>query len=365
VNLLYAPEEEALRASVRELLANRAPMGDVLRRTESAQSYDPDVWTALARDLGVAGLPIADTDGGAGATWRETAVVAEELGRSLVGTPFLGSAVVATAAVRRLGNGDLLRELAAGTTTVALATSFADAPDGPFPVPVRHEGDRLTGTVRAVADAHVADLLLVPSMGADGPAVFSVPAADATLGPVTSLDLTRPLCDLTFDGVPATELATGSAAADLVTTALTTGAAILASEQLGVAERCLELALEYVRSRHQFGRAIGSYQAIKHRLADLWVSVTQARAVARAAADTLGGGSKTEIAIAAAVGQAHCGPVAVRAAEECLQFHGGIGFTWEHPVHLYLKRAKADAIALGTARAHRARLGRLVDLAAG
>jgi alkylation response protein AidB-like acyl-CoA dehydrogenase len=182
--------------------------------------------------------------------------------------------------------------------------------------------------------------------------------------------------------VTATRLADGAEAADVLTAALTAGAAVLASEQLGVAERCLELTLEYVQDRHQFGRAIGSYQAIKHRLADLWVGITQARAVARYAVDCLAaageraaGGADAhgslassltagdpDTEIAAAVAQAHCGPIAVRAAEECVQLHGGIGFTWEHPAHLYLKRAKADALAFGTARAHRARLGTLVDL---
>ena len=144
--------------------------------------------------------------------------------------------------------------------------------------------------------------------------------------------------------------------------ALQTGAALLASEQLGVARWCFDTTLAYAKQRKQFGRAIGSYQAIKHRLADLWFEVGAATAVARYAADMCARGDE-DAAAAAAIAQAYCGGVAVHAAEECVQLHGGIGMTWEYPAHLYLKRAKSDQLALGTAYRHRARLAQLVGLA--
>ncbi|WP_216592415.1 acyl-CoA dehydrogenase family protein [Verrucosispora sioxanthis] len=162
--------------------------------------------------------------------------------------------------------------------------------------------------------------------------------------------------------------ARGAVAATAITAALTAGAALLASEQVGVAQWCLDTTVDYVRQRHQFGRPVGSFQAVKHRLADLWVELTEARAVARYAADLLGAAPAdgravgSEAALAAALAQAYCGPVAVRAAETCVQLHGGLGFTWEHPAHLYLKRAKSTAIAFGTADRHREALARLVDL---
>jgi alkylation response protein AidB-like acyl-CoA dehydrogenase len=174
---------------------------------------------------------------------------------------------------------------------------------------------------------------------------------------VTSLDMTRVLCDVELEDAPGRPLAVGYSALD---EALTTAAALLASEQLGLAERCLAVTAEYVKTRHQFGRAIGSYQGLKHRLAQLWVQIAQARAVARHAASTTG----DERAIAVAVAQAHCSAVAVLAAEECVQMHGGIGFTWEHPAHLYLKRAKSSSLAFGTAARHRSRLAELVGLPA-
>jgi alkylation response protein AidB-like acyl-CoA dehydrogenase len=176
-----------------------------------------------------------------------------------------------------------------------------------------------------------------------------------------SLDLTRPLADLELLGTPARLLAGPPTAAAALRGALLTGAGLLASEQLGIAEWCLAATVAHVKERRQFGRQVGSFQAVKHRLADLWLDVTGARAAARNAADALAA-DRLDAPVAVAVAKAHCGAVAVRAAEECVQLHGGIGMTWEHPAHLYLKRAKADEIALGTPGRHRAALAALVDL---
>jgi alkylation response protein AidB-like acyl-CoA dehydrogenase len=212
-----------------------------------------------------------------------------------------------------------------------------------------------------VADAGAADQLLVPVVDGTQNAIHLVESAAARRDPVISLDLTRPLYDITFDA-SASQLIGQDAEAALAT-ALTTGAALLAAEQVGLAQRCLDMAIEHLLTRYQFGRQIGSYQALKHRMADLWANVAQARAVARYAVTCVADGDP-DAPVAASLAQAYCSPLAVRAAEECVQMHGGIGFTWEHPAHLYLKRAKADAIALGTASRHRARLAELVDLPA-
>jgi alkylation response protein AidB-like acyl-CoA dehydrogenase len=177
------------------------------------------------------------------------------------------------------------------------------------------------------------------------------------------LDLTRRLADVTLTGAPGRRIADPATGREAVGQALLTGAALLASEQLGLAQWCLDSTVEYTKGRYQFGRPVGGFQAIKHRLADLWVDVTQARAAARYAAAVLADGDPDAV-VAASVAQAHCSAVAVRAAEECVQLHGGIGFTWEHPAHLYLKRAKSSAIALGTPDRHRAALANLVNLSA-
>ncbi len=359
VDLLYSDVDEQLRASVRDLLADRAPWSAVLARTETGEPYDPALWRALAVDFGAAGLAVPETHGGGGASWREAAVVAEELGRAVAGTPFLGSAVLATAAALHAGADELITALAAGTTTGALAVDLAACTGEPFPATVRFDGSALHGAVRGVADARAADVWLVPALSDAGPVLVASQPAAAT--PVVSLDLTRPLADLSFDGTPGTVLATGAAATGAIDAALTAGAALLAAEQVGLAQRCLELSVDHLRARYQFGRPVGSFQALKHRCADQWAALTQARAVARYAVSCLATGA-ADTAVAASLAQAYCAPVAVRAAEECVQLHGGIGFTWEHPAHLYLKRAKADSISLGTAGRHRARLAELVDL---
>lgn len=387
-DLLYSEVEEDLRASVRSLLADVSPHSAVLARCETNQPYDPAVWNALAVDLGCAGLAIGEEHGGAGASWREAAVVAEEVGRAAAPLPFLTSSVVASAALLALpgplpgppGAGasaeldrgaELLEALAGGRLTAVLAAPFSCSPYFPetgaaLPGSVRADrGGRLTGTVRSVADASVADLFLVPASTGSGPALFAVEArAEGVVREaVTTLDLTRPLSDLTFDGACARVLARGDHATRAVTRALTAGAALLASEQLGVAQACLDLSVAYLKTRTQFGRLIGSYQALKHRAADLWATVAQARAVARYAAACVAQ-DDPDTPVAVALAQSFCSSAAVRAAEECVQFHGGIGFTWEHPAHLYLKRAKSAALAFGSAAQHRAAIGRFVDLPA-
>ncbi|GAB3412936.1 acyl-CoA dehydrogenase family protein [Flindersiella endophytica] len=370
-HLLYSDDEDYLRSGVRTLLAERSPHNTVLERIESGQPYDPELWKALATEIGVAGLAVPERIGGAGASWRELAVAAEELGRSLAPTPFLGSAVLATAALLSCADesvdaNDLLECFATQGDVGALAVPLTTPPSAALRTEVRADTvHRLHGSVTTVSDALFADILLVPATTPTGQALYAVAttAAGVSRTPVVTFDLTRQLADLTLDGVPALLLASGDAAAQAVRAAVTAGAAVLASEQLGIAEYCLASTVAYVKQRYQFGRAVGSFQAPKHRLADLWVGVTQGRAVARYAAACLAA-NDTDSAVATAIAQSYCSELAVRAAEDSMQLHGGIGFTWEHPVHLYLKRAKADALAFGRPDQHRAALAPLVDLPA-
>lgn len=365
-NLLYTEVEQDLRASVRALLEKRSAPDAVLARTESAETTDLELWAALATEVGCAALPVPEERGGVGASWRETAVVAEELGRTTAPVPFLGSAVVGTATLLRspAGADRLLADVAAGTTIVALAVPAGTGPGGAVSTVERGDDGadvRLRGRVHGVLDAAHAGVLLVPAGGALH--IVDADAAGLRRTVVGSLDMTRPLVDLELSDVPATVLAGAEAAGPVVEHGLRVGAAILASEQLGLAERCLEMTVEYLATRRQFGRTLASYQALKHRLADLWVEISQARAVARHAA-WCAAEDDADLPIAAALAQAHCAEIALRVAEECVQLHGGIGFTWEHPAHLYLKRARAGAVVLGTPERHRAALAELVDLPA-
>jgi alkylation response protein AidB-like acyl-CoA dehydrogenase len=372
IDLLYGDTETELRSAVRALLDDKAAWRDVLARTETGQTYDDKLWHTLAAEVGCAGLLVPEDLGGAGASFREAAVVAEELGRAVAPVPFLGSAVIATMALYAAGDRTLLPELASGAITAALAVPFAtgtrqrpvptvrlDAPqpgDGPGEY-------RLTGTVTGIADALPADVLLVPADSV--PYALHAVRADAPgVGkrPQVSLDMTRQLCEVSLDQAPARQIAVGQVAEDVMAAALLAGAGMLACEQFGLAERCLDMTVAYVKERYQFGRPVGGFQAIKHRLADLWVSVTQARAAARYAAGRLATGFGPETTMAVALAKAYCSDTALKAAQETIQLHGGIGFTWEHPAHLYLKRAKADSLALGTADAHRASLDVLANL---
>ncbi len=368
-DLLYTEVETDLRASVRGMLAQRSPVSRVLARVENGAPFDFELWRTLAGEMGLAGVAVPERFGGGGASLRESAVVLEELGRSVAPVPYLTSAIVATTALLRCGEADVLAKLAAGEWVAALAVPFSTAPIsagslsagpvGGVGGSVVADGDRLSGRVTSVADGLAADVLLVPA--SDSLYVVDATAEGVARTPVVSLDLTRPVADLSFEGAVGRRIADGAAAASALSSALTAGAALLASEQLGVAEWCLETTVDYVKGRHQFGRPVGSFQAVKHRLADLWVEVTQARAVARYAADRAARGD-ADLAVAASLAQAYCSPVAVKAAEECVQLHGGIGFTWEHPAHLFLKRAKSASLAYGTADQHRWALATLVDL---
>jgi alkylation response protein AidB-like acyl-CoA dehydrogenase len=394
-DLLYSETERDLAAALADLLADRAAPADVIARTERQETYDAKLWRTVAAEIGIAGLLIPEALGGAGASYRELATAAEQFGAFVPPIPYLGSAAVATAALlsaarsaaaRTPATGTepgtraapvspaagLLRQLADGSLTAALAVTTVTASGTPFPALARVAGRgdaasgtvKLRGTIPAVADALPADILLVPADGVPS-AVYVVEATAAGVHrtPLVSLDMTRQLCDITLDDAPGRQVAVGAAAEAAVSAGLAAGAAILAAEQLGLAQRCLDLTVEYVKERRQFARQIGSFQAVKHRLADLWTTITLARAASRYAAACLADGDP-DAPVAVALAKSACCDAAVTAAQECVQLHGGIGFTWEHPAHLYLKRAKAASVAYGTPGAHRAALADLVNLPA-
>ncbi|MFB7785951.1 acyl-CoA dehydrogenase family protein [Streptomyces vinaceus] len=360
-DLLYSETEEELRSAVRALLADRCAPADVLARAETGRPHDPGLWHTLAAEIGAAGLLVPEKLGGQGAGHREAAVVLEELGRAVAPVPYLTSAVLATEILLGCDTPEvagLLRELAAGRVVSVPAMPLTQAPGAPLRAAVRDTGGGiLTGTVTSVADAVAADVLLVLA----DTGLYAVPAGEVSLTEPVPLDLTRPLATVTLDGAAGTRLADPATARAAVAGALLSGAGLLASEQLGLAQWCLTETVRHVRGRHQFNRPVGSFQALKHRLARLWLDVASARAAARAAADALATGAP-DAPLTVAVAQAYCSGVAVRAAEECVQLHGGIGMTWEHPAHLYLKRAKTAALTLGTTGHHHALVADFAEL---
>ncbi|MFI6517072.1 acyl-CoA dehydrogenase family protein [Spirillospora sp. NPDC050679] len=316
-----------LRELVRAFCADTLPMSAVRERLGGG--YDPALWRRFAGELGLAGLAVPEEYGGAGQTLAEVGDVQAELGRALAGLPFLSSAVLATYAL--LGCGEegareaWLPRLASGEATGTLVTGD-----------LRVSGGRLSGTAAPVLDGATADLLLV--VAGDGLYL----AEDARRVRLESLDATRPLASLTFDGVGARRIGG--------VPSLAPAHAALAAEMAGGARRAMEMAVEYAKVREQFGRPIGAYQAVKHACAELLVDVEAAASLAAWACAEPGAES-------ASMAKAYCGDAFVRVATECIQIHGGIGFTWEHDAHLYFKRAHASRTLLGTSEEHYARIG--------
>ncbi|KAF0958000.1 acyl-CoA dehydrogenase family protein [Rhodococcus sp. T7] len=348
--LLYSPESEDLRSALRAMLSQHCDWTEVLARTELADTAD-HVWKRLTGEMGCAGLPIPEDRGGHGASWSETAVVVEELGRAVADVPFLTSAVIALAVLQGLGDSDMLGQIADGSLVAAVAAPWPRLQE-PSTTKPAWSGGNIQGDVSLVAGAIGADVLLVPA----GDALIAVDPATVQIHSAIAFDQTRPLADLHFENVEGRVLAAGPQVAVALNHAATIGVAMIASEQLGIAERCLELTVQHALRRTQFGRLIGSYQAVKHRLADVWVSIVEAKAVARYAANCAAENSP-DLAIASSLAHVVCSRAALRATQEMIQVHGGIGFTWEHPAHLYLKRARANATALGTEIWHRRQLG--------
>jgi alkylation response protein AidB-like acyl-CoA dehydrogenase len=342
VDLLPNDVEADLRASVRRALERHAPAERLNAVYDGIDDVTAPLWSAFVQ-LGLPGLLVPESLGGAGASAREAAVVLEELGRAAAPSPYLTSSVIATTTLLALGDETIQPALASGNQTAALLVR---------PTALRHEsGGRLSGRITSIGLP--ADVLLVPV----GDALYAV--RGAAVRPVCSLDMTRPLAEVTLDGADATLVAEDAATA--IDRALLVGAGLLASEQVGVARWAMEATVAYLKERRQFGRIVGGFQALKHRLADLSAEVEQADAAARYAAATIAADDPDQ-AVAVAVAQSYCADVAVRAVQEAVQLHGGIGMTWEHPAHLRLKRAKADQLLLGSPEAHRRALGELVDL---
>jgi acyl-CoA dehydrogenase len=365
-----------LRETVREALADLSPAAEVRRQMETAAGWDRKTWRRLCDELGLAGLAVPEEYGGGGFSLVELGVVFEEAGRSLLCAPLMATAGLAIPLLLALGDEDALRRylpvLCDGSsvgTVVTADTAGRPLPGGDCVEAVEHDGQAsLHGTGGFVLDGASADLILVPARTGSGLAVFAVEAGAPGLAatPLVTLDLTRRQAGLVFDGVPARRLGTGDAAAALGR-ALDVARAMLAGEQAGGAGRCLEMVVEHARSRVQFGRPIGSFQAVKQKAAQLLIQVESARSAAIAAAQAAAGipggelGELPEPAVVSAVAKTYCSDAYVAVAAESIQLHGGIGFTWEHDAHLYFKRAWTSAEMLGRPDEHIENLARHLE----
>jgi alkylation response protein AidB-like acyl-CoA dehydrogenase len=348
-------EQGALRDSVRRLLSRESSGAAVRAAAESAVGFDRALWDRLCTEVGVAGLLVPEEFGGLGASLTDAAVVLGELGRALTPGPMLGSAVLAAQAILASGDEEACRRLlpgiAAGTTIAAVAWAGERGGWAPGAAAVESTVDgELAGTAHYVLDGCAADVLIVVARAPGGIELVEVdPALPGVHREHTpTMDPTRRLATVRLAGARGRRLGPGGGLGHVRDVACVA----LAAEQVGAARRCLELTVEYTRGRVQFGRPIGGFQALKHRMADMHVLVETAESAALAAAAAPAG----ELPVAAAVAKAYCSEALCAVAAEMIQLHGGIAITWEHDAHLYFKRAHGSAQLFGAPREHLARL---------
>ena len=358
-------EQRGLRAVLRSFFRETCAHEQVRLQAASPRGHDEAHWQRLAKEVGVHGLAVPEQYGGAGYSYAELAVAMEEAGRALCSLPLLSTVVLAGAQLLESGDeaacARYLPGIADGSLTATVAGVVAAAD-------LRAEAGRggwtLHGAADLVLDGQWAELILVSARTVDGPRLFACGPRpdDCVRTPRRVLDETRRMALLEFHGTSATPVGAPGDAPRALAAAVDRGRVALGAEQVGGVSHVLDATVEYVGQRRQFGRPVGSFQAIKHRLADLLVELEAARSAA-AYATACAVAAPAGLPIAASVAAAVCSDAYRRAAAEYVQLHGGIGFTWEHPAHLYLRRARADEVLLGTAAQHRSRIGELLTAA--
>jgi alkylation response protein AidB-like acyl-CoA dehydrogenase len=367
----FDEDQEELRAGIRRFLEQKSPESEVRRLMETVEGYDPAVWSQMSDQLGLQGIAIPEELGGQGFSFVELGIVLEEMGRALLCAPYFSSVVLAANLLLVSGDeaakAEHLPRIASGETiaTVALTEDSGRWDEQGISLEATPAGDgfTLTGHKMYVLDGHVADLILVVARTTGGTSVFAVAgdAAGLTRTPLSTMDQTRKQARLELEGVPATLVGQEGQGWPIVSKTLDLAAVALANEQVGGAQRVLEMSVQYAKDRIQFGRPIGSFQAIKHKCADMLVDVESAKSAAYhgswcAAEDD------DELPEAASMAKHYCSDAYFSAAAENIQIHGGIGFTWEHPAHLYFKRAKTTQLLLGDPAYHRELLAQRIGL---
>jgi len=368
-------EHDELRRVVRDFLSEKSPGHAVRRLMEAGERRDEEVWALLAGQLGLTGIAIPERHGGAGYGPAELGIVLEEMGGALLVAPYFATVALAGQVLAASGDEDAMARWLPGiaggslTATVAVAEESGSWNLAEVAATARPAGAgwAVTGDKLFVIDGDTADLLLVVANAPDGPGVFAVErgvagngAAGLESARLDTLDMTRALASVTLRETPAVRVGVGRDAAWLPE-ALDLALAALAAEQLGGAARCLDMSVGYARVREQFGRPIGSFQAIKHKCANLLLDIECGRSAVRYASEALAG-REPDASLAAVLAYVHCSRAFTNAAKESIQIHGGIGYTWEHDAHLYLRRAKSSQLLFGPPARQRTRLAELAGI---
>jgi alkylation response protein AidB-like acyl-CoA dehydrogenase len=356
MNFAFSEEQEELRRTVRQFLDQKSPETEVRRLMETDEGYDVAVWKQMGEQLGLQGLAIPEEFGGSGYGYIELIVILEEMGRRLLAAPYFSTVVLAANTLIHSGDDAAKKEhlpgIATGETIATLAFTEESGrwDEGGITVAATQSGDgwTISGTKSYVLDGHIADLILVAARTGAGVSIFAVPsdAAGLTRTLLTTMDQTRKQAKLDFSNTPATLVGTDGAGWSTIERVLDLAAVALAAEQVGGAQFVLDMAVQYAKDRIQFGRPIGSFQAIKHKCADMLLEVESAKSAAYYAG-WCAAELNDELPSVAALAKAYCSEAYFHATAENIQIHGGIGFTWEHPAHLYFKRAKSSELLFG------------------
>jgi len=359
----FSDEQNQLREVVREFLAARSPESEVRRLMSTETGFDHGVWKQFAVELGLCGLAVPESHGGAGGTFVEVGIVLEELGRTLGCLPYLSSVVLAQSLLLAAEDEEAaarwLPGLASGATTgtVACAEEGARWDEAAVKGCARHtnRGWLVSGSRNFVIDGHTADVIFMAARTGAGTSLFAIDATadELTRTPLNTVDLTRKQAQLDFVDVPGQLVGKDGHGWTVLARVLDLAAVALSVESVGGAQVVLDMSVEYAKNRVQFGRPIGSFQAIKHRCADTLVEVELARSAAYYALAA----TAHELPLAASMAKASGPDAYFEAAAANIQIHGGIGFTWEHPAHLYFRRAKTNQLQFGDSILHRERLG--------
>ncbi len=370
MNFAFSEEQEQLRQFVRSFLEDKSSEAAVREQMETEKGYDDAVWSQMAEQLGLQSMIIPEEFGGQGYGFVELGVVLEEMGRALLCAPFF-SGVMATAALLNSGDDDAkkahLPGIASGETiaTVAFTEENGRWDESGITMEAASAGDghTLSGTKSFVIDGHVANLMLVAARTGAGVSLFAVDgdASGITRESLATMDQTRKQAKVTFENTPATLIGTDGDGWNTLSTMLDLAAVALAAEQVGGAQFVLDMAVQYAKDRVQFGRPIGSFQAIKHKCADMLLEVESAKSAAYYAM-WCASEMNDELPSVASLAKAYCSEAYFHAAAENIQIHGGIGFTWEHPAHLYFKRAKSSELMFGDPSYHRELLAQRIGL---
>jgi alkylation response protein AidB-like acyl-CoA dehydrogenase len=366
IQFAFTDEQEQFRSAVRRFLNDKSPTTEVRRLMATAEGYDPAVWRQLSEGLALPGIHVSEQYGGAGFGMVELCIVTEELGRALLCAPYFSTAVLAANAILYAGTetqkSALLPEIAKGARLATLAIAEPDGDWNPAGIkmvatPVS-DGYRLDGVKSFVVDGHVADLLIVAARtpkttGLEGLALFTLDANTAGVERrlLESMDPTRKIARIDLRGAHAKLLGQLDGAEPILRT-LDRAAIALANEMVGGAQTMLDSAVSYAKLRVQFGRTIGSFQAIKHRLADMLLDLELAKSAAYYAAQAVAA-DDLEWPALASLAKAAASETYFHTATECIQIHGGIGFTWDNDTHLWFKRAKSSEVFLGQPSYHR------------